>query len=74
MALSELPALETTASAPGGALTPGSHGPDLGARALSLPDAPGASGGRHHLILVPGWWQRCRSPWASLQWSWPVSS
>lgn len=54
MALSELPALETTASAPGGALTPGSHGPDLGARALSLPDAPGASGGRHHLILVPG--------------------
>lgn len=54
VAIPELPALETKASAPGGALTSGSHGPDLGACALSLPDAPGASGGRHHLILVPG--------------------
>lgn len=54
VAIPELPALETTASAPGGPLTPGGYGPDLGARALSLPDAPGASGGRHHFILVPG--------------------
>lgn len=44
----------TTASAPGGAPAPGGHGPDHRTRALSLPDAPGASGGRHHLILVPG--------------------
>lgn len=54
VAIPELLALETTASAPGGASIPGGHGPDHGTRALSLPDAPGASGGRHHLILVPG--------------------
>lgn len=62
VAILDFPALETTAfapsgapaSAPGGAPASGGHGPDLRARALSLPDAPGASGGRHHLILVPG--------------------
>lgn len=54
VAIPELLALETTASAPGGAPIPGSHGLDHRTRALSLPDAPGASGGRHHLILVPG--------------------
>ncbi|EAW90084.1 transmembrane protein 107, isoform CRA_b, partial [Homo sapiens] len=47
VAVSELPASETAA------LVPEGHGPGLRACALSLPDAPGASGGRHHLILVP---------------------
>nr|XP_023509506.1 transmembrane protein 107 isoform X1 [Equus caballus] len=74
VAIPELPAPETTASAPGSASAAGGHGPDLRTRAFSLPDAPGASGGRHHLILVPDWWPRSLSPWASLQWSWPVSS
>lgn len=54
MAIPDLPATETTASAAGGNPVPGGHGPYLRARTLSLPDAPGASGGRHHLILVPG--------------------
>lgn len=54
VAIPDLPALETTAFAPGGAPASGGHGPDLRARAFSLPDAPGASGGRHHFILVPG--------------------
>lgn len=53
-AIPELPALEAAASAPGGAPAAGGHGPDLGARAHSFPDASGASGGRHHLVLVPG--------------------
>lgn len=48
VAVSELPASETAA------LVPKGHGPGLRACALSLPDAPGASGCRHHLILVPG--------------------
>ncbi|XP_017387006.1 transmembrane protein 107 isoform X2 [Cebus imitator] len=46
--LFELPASETAAPVPEG------HGPGLRARTFSLSDAPGASGGRHHLILVPG--------------------
>ena len=54
VAVPEPPALETTASAPDGAPASGGHGQDLWTRALSFPDAPGASGGRHHLILVPG--------------------
>ncbi|XP_037595542.1 transmembrane protein 107 isoform X5 [Cebus imitator] len=45
--LFELPASETAAPVPEG------HGPGLRARTFSLSDAPGASGGRHHLILVP---------------------